>query len=111
VEEPARSLPVALADLPDRLSRELDPGHPRRLTVTQVHHVGTRGGQRLVITVEARPGGGRQGQRWRLHYDLPPEDLALLGPESFVSTVRANIEEWWDTRPEAMPGLTAERLD
>jgi hypothetical protein len=60
------------------------------------------------VLVEAT--ASRDPQRWRIGYEVPPADLTLLDGPSFVLTVRANIEEWWDTGHGSMPGLSIDRI-
>lgn len=102
-------LPVPLEDLPALLSNELDPARPRGLRVTAVQ---ARPGHEVVLLIDVlvEATGNREQQRWRLGYEVPTADLTLLDGYSFVLTVRANIEEWWDTGHGPMPGLSIERL-
>ncbi|WP_460626450.1 hypothetical protein [Intrasporangium mesophilum] len=64
----------------------------------------------LLIDVLVEATGNREPQRWRLGYEVPTADLTLLDRYSFILTVRANIEEWWDTGHGPMPGLSIERM-
>src|SRR5262245_1066546 len=102
-------LPVPLVELPVLLSRELDQARPRGLRVTGVQ---ARPGHELVLLIDVLVEGTatREPQRWRLGYDVPTADLTLLDAHSFVLTVRANLEEWWDTGHGPMPGLSIERI-
>src|SRR5262245_43874521 len=89
-------LPVPLDELPALLSRELDPIRPRGLRVTRVQ---ARPGRELLLRIDVQATGTetREPQQWRLGYEVPKADLTLLDGHSFVLTVRANLEEWWDT--------------
>lgn len=102
-------LPVPLGELPALLSNELDQARPRGLRVTAVQ---ARPGHELVLLIDVlvEATDDRGPQRWRLGYEVPPADLTLLNGHSFVLTVRANIEEWWDTGHGRMPGLSIERM-
>jgi hypothetical protein len=103
-----RELPVPWDELPGLLSRELDPARPRRLKVRSVT-AGPDPLLQLVIVLDAEPPAGPP-QTWRLTYDVADDDLQLLGAPAFVLTVRANIEEWWDTRAADRVHLRAVRL-
>jgi hypothetical protein len=103
-------LPVPWEDLAELLSKDLDHSQQRGLKVRSVSR-GAGVASQLVVIVQADSGATGQPQTWRLTYDIPLDDLNLLAPESFVLTVRANIEEWWDTRPTQPVHLVAERLD
>ncbi|GEM_PF-6868270 len=98
-------LPVPLAGLPRLLSRELTPHRPRPLAVTSVDAARVPG-LRLLIGVVA----GHDAQMWELTLDLPEPDLESLDPYSFVVTVRANLEEWWDTRTPDYDVLPARKV-
>ncbi|GAA4544410.1 hypothetical protein GCM10023175_22540 [Pseudonocardia xishanensis] len=54
----------------------------------------------LIIDVEVVPGAGTSVQRWRLSFRSMWADVRGLPLESAGLTVRANIEEWWDTGAE-----------
>lgn len=43
-------------------------------------------------------------ERRQLTIPVPAGDLDsdVLGPEAFVFTIRANIEEWWDVKDHAI---------
>jgi hypothetical protein len=105
----AADLPVPLEDLPALLSRELVPARPSGVYVT---HVEAQGGPDLLLILKVIAGGGSHAgpQEWRLELQVPAEDLILLDPYSFVLTLRANLEEWWQTGRGEMPGLQAVRL-
>ena len=64
----------------------------------------------LVLTMHVEIGADRDP--WRLIYAVPDEDLVQLNGYSFVVTVRANIEEWWDTRgaDDALDSIEAHHL-
>lgn len=96
------ALPAVPADLPARLSAELDPARPRQLVVTAVHPRAD-GGLDLDVTC------GQQRERRRLTYATTPQDLESLGEPSFVLTLRANLEEWWDTGQADGPALRTRR--
>jgi hypothetical protein len=53
---------------------------------------------------------GADRQRWELTYKVPAADMVLLDAASFVLTVRANLEEWWDTGAADSPALHARRF-
>ncbi len=104
VDSGSSGLPVPAADLPRLLSRELDSSRPRGLVVTSVN--GGSGRDRLLMRVTA----GADRQRWEITYEIPAADVVLLDAASFVLTVRANLEEWWDTGAADSPALHARRL-
>ena len=97
-------------DIPGLLSRELGRSPPRGLEVRSVAR-GAGPTPQLVMIVEPDHGPAEPAQTWRLIYDVPLEDLHVLGPTAFVATVRANLEEWWDTRPAGPVHVVAERID
>jgi hypothetical protein len=94
-------LPLDPKALASELSQPLAVRDKRRLDVTFVSLVRSRDSDslRLELTVLAIPVPGAAAEHWRVAIPVSPEDLdPEILPASFVVTVRANLEEWWDTK-------------
>ena len=94
-------LPLEPKALASELSRPLAVRDKRRLDVTSVSLVGGAESEslRLELTVLAIPASVAATEHWRVTIPLSPEDLdPEILPASFVVTIRANLEEWWDTK-------------
>jgi hypothetical protein len=99
-----------LDELKDAVQRPL--GGPPFVRSTIVVHDIHDDGSHLTVDVEAGAAGGRT-QRWLLTMPSVQGDLTSMSLESASFTLRANLEEWWDTRgqyPDGMPGLAERRL-
>jgi hypothetical protein len=99
-----------LEELRDAIQRPLgDPGPSRPVIV--VHSL-RDDGVHLVVELDAgRPGD--QGLRWELMFPSIEGDLTGMPLDHAALIVRANIEEWWDTRdqyPGGMPGIVQRQL-
>ena len=69
-------------------------------------------GVHLVVDLEAG-GAEERSRRWELAFPSVESDLTRMPLDHAALIVRANIEEWWDTRgqyPEGMPGVAQKRL-
>ena len=99
-----------LEELREAVQRPLgDPGPSRPVIV--VHSL-RDDGVHLVVELDVGPSGG-QGHRWELTFPSIEDDLTDMPLDHAALIVRANIEEWWDTRnqyPDGMPGITERRL-
>ncbi|MGH3585504.1 MAG: hypothetical protein ACRDQ0_04185 [Pseudonocardia sp.] len=86
-----------LEELQEAVQKPLgDPGPSRPLIV--VH--GLRDdGVHLVVDLNAGRSGG-QGRRWQLAFPSIADDLTQMPLDHAALVVRANIEEWWDTRDQ-----------
>jgi hypothetical protein len=94
----AQGLPFPADELAVRLSRPLVASDPSQLSVRTVELVRDAGSSSIVLALLMDAVGGAQTWAWRL--ELSPADLELP-PDTFVITMRANLEEWWSTRGRA----------
>jgi hypothetical protein len=71
------------------------------------------GGHGLIVDVDA-VFADRTVHRWRLGFPSMLADLRLLPLIDAAHILRANVEEWRDTRgqypPNGIPGMTEERI-
>lgn len=99
-----------LEELRKAIQRPLgDPGPSRPVIV--VHRLGDDGAH-LVVELDAGPSGG-QAHRWELTFPSIEGDVKGMPLDQAALIVRANIEEWWDTRdqyPDGMPGIAQRQL-
>jgi hypothetical protein len=94
-------LPLDPQALAAELSRPLAVRDKRRLDVASVSLRGDQesGSLSLVLTVQAVPVPGATPECWLVTFPMAPEELDPdILPASFVVTIRANLEEWWDTK-------------
>lgn len=86
-----------------------DPAPARpELTV----HIIDDDGHRLLIVLDAGKQGGPV-ERWQLTLASMEGDLTRMPLEDAALVLRANLEEWWDTRDQysdGMPGVVARRI-
>jgi hypothetical protein len=71
------------------------------MTVRCIHD----NGDRLVVLLDA----GREGaasQRWELTFASMEGDLTRMPLDHAALILRANLEEWWDTREQYPDGFT-----
>ena len=100
-----------LDDLCEAVQRPIGDPTPARpaLIVRSIHDDGVR----MVVELDA----GRQGaqaQRWELNFPSTEGDLTQMPLDHAALIVRANLEEWWDTRdqyPDGMPGVIEKRVE
>src|SRR4051812_43588074 len=107
---PQTPLPFAPEELARRLSRSLAPRPDGlELSVTEAVLADVPGdpGYELRMRVTATTVTDPDGEVWQVNLPLGPEDfLPDIDPISFVVTIRANIEEWWDVK-DAEPDFAA----
>jgi hypothetical protein len=103
--------PIEGAELASALSRPLVPrAGGWSLDVDEVAWVPEADPSALELSLRVRPAADQPAQRWLLALRLSPEDIdGDVDVDSFVLTVRANLEEWWQTGGD-VPGVTARRL-
>lgn len=111
------SLPMPAEELAERLSRALAPNHDSvELVVsspTLVQAAATTGEGlefRVHVTVTLP---GHPAQRWQVTVPIDPIDLdPAVNHSAFVTTLRANLEEWWATKDqEPTTAARGRRLD
>ncbi|OLT14473.1 hypothetical protein BJF78_19190 [Pseudonocardia sp. CNS-139] len=76
-----------------------------------VHSVQDDGVDLVVVLDAGRPDS--QLQRWELTLPSVESDLAPMPLDDAALILRANLEEWWDTRdqfPDGMPGVVERRI-
>lgn len=107
------TLPLAPDELAVRLSRGLAPRRDNlRLAVAEPVLVERpQLGLRLLVTVTSD--AQQAAERWEVTIPLDPLDLdPEIVTTSFVVTLRANLEEWWDVKDQEPPiAAWGRRLD
>jgi hypothetical protein len=78
-------------------------GDPRPSRPVIVVHSLRDDGAHLVVEVDAGPSDG-EGRRWELTFPSLEGDLTGVPLEHAALIVRANVEEWWDTRDQYTDG-------
>jgi hypothetical protein len=99
-----------LDDLRGAVQKPLGDPHPGRPVI--VVHSLCDNGARLVVELDAGR-QGRQAQRWELAFPSIEGDLTRIPLDHAALILRANLEEWWDTRvqhPDGVPGVVERRL-
>lgn len=101
---PSPALPMPGEQLAARLSRGLAPGYDLvELAVASPSLVrdGTTGeGLALRVHVSVTL-PGFQAQQWQVTVPVDRTDLdPSVNPSAFVTTLRANLEEWWATKDQ-----------
>lgn len=95
-------LPLPAADLARRLSGLLAPRRDGlSLTVTALelvtHDAGPGLGLRMTVKISRTDGA--PNELWQVTIPVDPIDLdPSVNVDSFVITIRANLEEWWHVR-------------
>jgi hypothetical protein len=102
---PRPSLPLPAADLARQLSKPLAPRrNGLELSVVAAQLIDTGAELALQLDVSITSDDQPTPQRWQVTLPLGPADpedpLEDLKPESFVITIRANLEEWWDMKAQ-----------
>jgi hypothetical protein len=94
-------LPCDPAELAIDLNRPLASRDRRQLHVeaVSVEHGDAPNSARVVLLVKAVPGPGGEEEQWRVAIPVSPDDLdPMVTRQALVTTLRANLEEWWDTK-------------
>jgi hypothetical protein len=107
-------LPIPAEHLAELLSRPLAPRPGGwQLTVTHLHVVEEHKALRVVMAVTCRPDAASSAQQWRVAVPVGEEDLdSSVLPQTLVTILRANLEEWWDTKSsDPQTGSWAIRTD
>ena len=97
---PIGSLPMPAVELGRRLSRTLAPRRDGlQLSVADPELIETPTNFGLMVKVTVTTDGMPGADSWRVTVPLDPLDLdPAVDPASFVTTIRANLEEWWDMK-------------
>jgi hypothetical protein len=100
-----------LEELRDAVQKPVGDPTPARpvMTVRSIHD----DGDRLVVVLDAGRQQGAQAQRWELTFSSMEGDLTRMPLDHAALILRANLEEWWDTRdqyPDGMPGVVEKQV-
>jgi hypothetical protein len=94
-------LPCDPEELATELSRPLAARDRRRLTVQSLwlERGESADSARLMLLVRARSHGQSAEEQWRVALPVGAQDLdPAVSRQALVVTLRANLEEWWDTK-------------
>jgi hypothetical protein len=94
------SLPVPPEDLACKLSRPLAPRRDGlELSVVDPTLVKTGDDLRLRLRVTVTTARSETAEHWQVSIPIDPADLdPAVNPSAFATTLRANLEEWWDVK-------------
>jgi hypothetical protein len=109
-------LSIPEAELAERLSVPLAPRqHGWALTVTQLSVPDVADGEqlRMVLTVKCRENTDDPDEWWRVSIPVDRDIFdSAVSPQALRVTLRANLEEWWDTKAfDPWTGLWGTRLE
>ncbi|GAA1259739.1 hypothetical protein GCM10009609_23340 [Pseudonocardia aurantiaca] len=99
-----------LDELREAVQKPVGDPTPARpvMTVRSIHD----DGDHLVVVLDAgRPGA--EAERWELSFATTEGDLTRMPLDHAALILRANLEEWWDTRdqyPAGVPGVVEKRV-